>query len=182
MDYLVDTLTKTPKQALLTSSKTFGEEAAKVFGSIIEESLKNATNDITTSLDTNVEKADKLIKKVAIDFGDKFEESLISSFTEWGYAIERAFVALGAKIETGIVNTAYKICSSVEDISENKIKDLTDCIDDVGTKISNSIDQFGINQVKSFKIEFYKEINIIIYSILLISISIFIFTLSYATK
>jgi hypothetical protein len=49
MDYVFDALARVPSQVLVKSSSSFGEEAAKVIGVYVEESLKNATDDITST-------------------------------------------------------------------------------------------------------------------------------------
>ncbi|EFC45812.1 HMG box family protein [Naegleria gruberi] len=177
MEYLVDALTRAPTQVLVKSATQFGEDAARVLGAAIEESLKNCTEEITTSIKENLRVSGKGISKELDKFSQVFKETAVEGFTEWGIGIERAFYHLGHKLENGLNNTANRLAVQLDTSIENNLSkiDLT---------VRDSVDVFSKGflkeQVPHWRNSFMRELNIVMICLLLVSIGIFILCMSWA--
>lgn len=87
MEYVVDTLAKAPSQVFIKSASSLGEEAAKVLGGIIDESITNCTDDITATVKESTDEICSTLKEAIHDFGGAFKETGIQAFNDWGYSI-----------------------------------------------------------------------------------------------
>eukprot|EP01080_Neovahlkampfia_damariscottae_P007740 gene7740-12210_t len=171
MDYVFDALARVPSQVLV-----------KIIGVYVEESLKNATDDITSTVQDSTEEICKNIKNSASEFGNKFKDGVLDSFCEWGYSLERSFTSLGSRIENGLINSGHKVSEIIESILDKRMEDLTKTIHEESNHFSETLSTTGIEQLKSFK-EIYKfEIQMLIYGWIFICLSIFIASLSYSTN
>ncbi|KAL9644904.1 hypothetical protein ABK040_005384 [Willaertia magna] len=177
MDYLVDSLTRVPSQVLVKSATNFGEEAAKIFGTVLEESLKNMTDDITVCLKEGLNSAEKKISKELERFGQVIKETGVEGFTEWGIGIERAFYHLGHKLENGLNNATNRISSQLDVSINNNVNVIEKSLEKNVTFFTTN---FLKEQTVNFKNNFVKELNIVMISLLLMAIGFFIFCISFA--
>jgi hypothetical protein len=175
MDYLVDTLTRAPSQVLVKSATSFGEEAAKIFGAVLEESLKNCTDDITTSIKESTSTVSKRLEKTIDKFGGAFKETGVEGFTEWGIAIERAFLHVGSRIETGLVNSSSRLAASIQNGLQETSNSLHDTIKESVIEVS---ERLGVEQVREAQKTFKTEITVLLSCIILVSVGAFLFFLS----
>jgi hypothetical protein len=174
MNYLVENMTRAPSQVLVRSASTFGEEAAKVLGKILEESLKNCTNDITQCVKESTGIASKKVGKAVQGFGQTFKETGVEGFTEWGIGIERAFYHLGQKIETGLTNSTGRFTSSVQDTIQNSLETIDGTIKQSTHHVTDSLSQ----QVPAWKRLFQKELIVVLVCLVLLSLAVFMWSLS----
>lgn len=75
MDYLVDTLTRAPSQVLVKSATQFGEEAAKILGSHVEETVKCVSDDVNDTIRTTARDLSSQLAESVSGFQDKFKET-----------------------------------------------------------------------------------------------------------
>jgi len=174
MNYLVENMTRAPSQVLVRSASTFGEEAAKVLGKIIEESLKNCTNDITTCIKDCTTIVSKKLGKSVSGFGQTFKETGIEGFTEWGIGIERAFYHLGQKLETGLYNASGRVVSGMQETVDKSVDRVDEAVRDGTRHVS---DHLLMKQVPAWKSEFQRELNIVLGCAVLICASLFIWSM-----
>lgn len=171
MNYLVENMTRAPSQIIMKSASVFGEEAAKLLGKSIDETMKNCTNDITASLKECTIIIAKKLEKSVNSFGMTFKETGIDAFTEWGIAIERAFYHLGHKVETGFYNAAGRLSASVQETLDTNIDKIGN---NVRESTQNMTDNLFIKHIPMWKNQFQKELNILMASILLLCSSVFL--------
>ncbi|KAL0487885.1 4 TM domain-containing transmembrane protein Cdc6d [Acrasis kona] len=175
MDYLVDTLTRAPSQVLVKSATTFGEEAARILGAVLEETIKNCTDDVTNTVTDNTKIITKALVKIFDRFGTAFKETGVEGFTEWGIAIERAFLHVGSKMESGLTNSSGKLVAGIRESVEDGGAVLNTTIKD---SIKDVTEKFGVEQVKQAKKTFDTEIKTVIFCIVIITFGLFTWLLS----
>jgi hypothetical protein len=179
MDYVVEAITRVPSQALQKSASSFGEEAAKILGSIIEESVKSATDDVTHTIQSSTDQVCKTIKSSVVDFGIKFKDTVLDSFTEWGYSIERSFTGAGNRMENGLVNAGTKLATLLDDSLTTNTLQLTHTIEKVSKETNANLSQLGIEQMKSFKQIYQREIHYFIYGWMIMCFSVLLLTIRF---
>lgn len=167
----MENMTRAPSQVIMKSASMFGEEAAKLLGKSIDETMKNCTNDITASLKECTIIASKKLEKSINSFGQTFKETGIDGLTEWGIAIERAFYHLGHKVETGLYNATGRASASVQETLDTNIDKISNNIRE-GTQ--NMTDNLFIKHIPMWKNQFQRELNILLACILLLCSSVFL--------
>mgnify|MGYP001044188656 CR=1 FL=1 len=174
MNFLVENMTRAPSQVLVRSASSLGEEAAKVLGKIIEESLKNCTSDITACIkDCTTIFSNKVSKSVS-GFGQVFKETGVEGFTEWGIGIERAFYHLGQKIETGLYNSSGRMMSDVRSVVHETVDQLDRSVRDGSQYVT---DHLMMRQVSRWRREFHRELMVVTVFMFIICLSIFLYCL-----
>jgi len=182
MDHVLETLTRAPSQVLTKSASSFGEEAAKVLGVFIEESLKNVTDDACKVISDGAQEFSKSFKHSMSDLGVTMKEALLDSFVEWGYSLERAFTSVGNRLENGLTNSGQSISSVFDQTLNKRLIDFNETTKMSLEKLNDNISQLGLQHIKEIKVTFKDEIRWICYGWLLISFSLFLIALTVATN
>ncbi|KAF0984047.1 hypothetical protein FDP41_007962 [Naegleria fowleri] len=177
MEYVLEALTRAPSQVLVKSASQFGEEAAKVLGACIEESLKNCTDDITTSIRENINSSGKKMSKEMDKYSQVLKETVVEGFAEWGIGIERAFYHLGHKLENGLNNTANRLAVQLDQSVDQNMSRIDSTIRDSITVITKD---FMKEQIPYWRASFMRELNIILICLCVITAGVFSLCMSWA--
>ncbi|KAG2393351.1 hypothetical protein C9374_006882 [Naegleria lovaniensis] len=177
MEYVLEALTRAPSQVLVKSATQFGEEAAKVLGACIEESLKNCTDDITTSIRENINSSGRKMSKEMDKYSQVLKETVVEGFAEWGIGIERAFYHLGHKLENGLNNTANKLAVQLDQSIDQNMNRIDSTIRDSVTVITKD---FMKEQIPYWRSSFMRELNVILICLCVITAGIFSLCMSWA--
>uniref|UniRef100_A0A7S1PG89 Uncharacterized protein n=1 Tax=Percolomonas cosmopolitus TaxID=63605 RepID=A0A7S1PG89_9EUKA len=179
---VLDSITKTPSQVLVKSATNFGQDAAKIIGAYAEECIKNSTDDVLHEIREATEKLSETLKETLNGFGDTFHKTGVEAFTEWGIGIERAFLHLGQKLETGLTNSTNRVAYTIRDTMDETLWRLRRTITSSSSTFADAFAQFGLKHAEVYKHVFRYEIMVAMFCAVLVSVSLCIFALTAATK
>lgn len=103
----------------------------------------------------------------------------MEAFTEWGIAIERAFLHLGQKVETGISNAGNRFANALRDSVNNACSQIGTGIEDGLDRTTDAISSFGLTHADHYKRVYSRELTVLLIGFLIIAASAFLYSLAF---